>query len=137
MTGDSTPPRSHTPPGQTPPGQTPPDRPQAVLDARGRRCPIPIIELARHIGDVDVGQLIELWADDPAAAADVAAWCRMRGHALVGERTRAGGTGSAGAGSAGAGSAPPGETPDGAEPPPAATTPPPGGGDAYLVRRVH
>ncbi|MCK9904378.1 sulfurtransferase TusA family protein [Frankia sp. Cpl3] len=120
MTGDRTP-----PPNQPPPGQSPPDRPQAVLDARGRRCPIPIIELARHIGDVDVGQLIELWADDPAAAADVAAWCRMRGHALVVERTRA----------AGPGSVPPGETPDGAESPPAGASPP-GGGDAYLVRRL-
>ncbi|MEX5632000.1 sulfurtransferase TusA family protein [Parafrankia sp. FMc2] len=127
MTSDSTPPRD-----QTLPGQSPPDRPQAVLDARGRRCPIPIIELARHINDVDVGQLIELWADDPAAAADVAAWCRMRGHTLVGQRTRAAATGSAATGSA-----PPGETPDGAEPPPAAAAPPPGGGDAYLVRRVH
>ncbi|WP_018501980.1 sulfurtransferase TusA family protein [Parafrankia discariae] len=58
-------------------------RPAAVVDARGRRCPIPIIELARRIGDVEVGGIIELLADDPAAAADVAAWCRMRGHDLL------------------------------------------------------
>lgn len=57
--------------------------PAVVVDARGRRCPIPIIELARRIGDVDVGEIIELLADDPAAAADVAAWCRMRGHDLL------------------------------------------------------
>ncbi|EFC80443.1 sulfurtransferase TusA family protein [Frankia sp. EUN1f] len=60
-----------------------PEPPAVVVDALGRRCPLPIIELARRIRDVEVGQLVELRADDPAAAADVAAWCRMRGHELV------------------------------------------------------
>lgn len=53
------------------------------LDCIGLRCPQPIIELARRIGEVDVGELVELWADDPAAEPDLAAWCRMRGHELV------------------------------------------------------
>src|SRR5919202_425589 len=39
-----------------------------TLDCRGRRCPLPIIELARHIGDVAVGEVIALEADDPAEA---------------------------------------------------------------------
>jgi len=53
------------------------------LDMRGRLCPVPVIELARHIGDVDVGQTLTVLADDPAAATDIAAWCRMRDHELV------------------------------------------------------
>ena len=53
------------------------------LDCRGQRCPRPIIELARRIAEVEVGGVVELWADDPAAGPDVAAWCRMRGHELV------------------------------------------------------
>jgi tRNA 2-thiouridine synthesizing protein A len=63
-----------------------------VLDARGRRCPLPILDLARHIGDVEVGATITVEADDPAARPDVAAWCRMRGHEYVGERAAADGT---------------------------------------------
>jgi tRNA 2-thiouridine synthesizing protein A len=55
-----------------------------VLDCRGRRCPQPILELARHISSVDVGETIVVEADDPAAAPDIAAWCRMRGHQNVG-----------------------------------------------------
>ena len=47
------------------------------------RCPRPIIEIARHLGDVEVGGLVELLADDPATAPDLAAWCRMRGQELV------------------------------------------------------
>jgi tRNA 2-thiouridine synthesizing protein A len=52
------------------------------LDCRGMRCPRPIIELARHIGEVPPGALVEVLADDPAAAPDLAAWCRMRVHEL-------------------------------------------------------
>ena len=53
------------------------------LDCLGLKCPQPIIELARRIGEVEVGQLVELRADDPAAEPDLAAWCRMRGQQLV------------------------------------------------------
>jgi TusA-related sulfurtransferase len=53
------------------------------LDCRGMKCPQPIIELARRIGDVEEGALVELLADDPAAGPDLAAWCRMRGQDLV------------------------------------------------------
>ena len=37
------------------------------LDCRGMKCPRPIIEVARRIGEVSVGSLLELLADDPAA----------------------------------------------------------------------
>ena len=53
------------------------------LDCLGMKCPQPIIELARRIGEVEVGELVELLADDPAAGPDLAAWCRMRGQELV------------------------------------------------------
>ena len=62
-----------------------------VIDALGRRCPIPVILLARRIGEVEVGQVVELWADDPAAEADVQAWCRMRRQELVDASDRPGG----------------------------------------------
>jgi TusA-related sulfurtransferase len=63
-----------------------------VIDARGRRCPLPILDLARHIGDVAVGEQIAVEADDPAARPDVQAWCRMRGHEYVGEALAGDGT---------------------------------------------
>lgn len=53
------------------------------LDCLGMKCPRPIIELARRIGEVEPGGLVEVWADDPAAGPDLAAWCRMRGQELV------------------------------------------------------
>ena len=63
-----------------------------VLDCRGRRCPLPILELARHIGDVEVGETVAVLADDPAARSDVPAWCRMRGHLYLGASESADGT---------------------------------------------
>ena len=57
------------------------------LDCRDMLCPLPIIELAKHIGDVAVGQVIGVVARDVAARHDVPAWCRMRQQEYVGEDT--------------------------------------------------
>ncbi|MFT4011590.1 MAG: sulfurtransferase TusA family protein [Nocardioidaceae bacterium] len=61
-----------------------PERPEIELDCRGLACPAPIIELARRYTEVAVGSMLAIAADDPAAGPDIAAWCRMRGHQLVG-----------------------------------------------------
>jgi tRNA 2-thiouridine synthesizing protein A len=55
------------------------------IDCRGQVCPAPIIELARHVTDVGLGELVAVVASDAAARVDVAAWCRMTGHEYVGE----------------------------------------------------
>ena len=62
------------------------------LDCRGRRCPLPILDLARHIADVPIGETVTVEADDPAARPDIAAWCRMRGHSYLGADTADDGT---------------------------------------------
>ena len=62
------------------------------LDCRDLLCPLPIIELAKHIGDVEVGQVIGVVATDVAARHDVPAWCRMRQQEYLGEDTAADGT---------------------------------------------
>ena len=60
--------------------------PALTIDAIGRMCPLPVIELARHIVDVEIGDVVEVLSDDPAAATDIPAWCRMREHDFVGSR---------------------------------------------------
>ncbi|HET6530681.1 MAG TPA: sulfurtransferase TusA family protein [Actinoplanes sp.] len=54
-----------------------------TLDCLGQRCPLPVIALARAIPTVGVGDTVTVLADDPAAANDIAAWCRMKGQRLV------------------------------------------------------
>ncbi|WP_306209425.1 sulfurtransferase TusA family protein [Actinoplanes sp. RD1] len=55
-----------------------------VVDSRGRRCPLPIIDLARALPEVEVGGLIRVLADDPAAANDIPAWCRLKHQEYAG-----------------------------------------------------
>jgi len=60
-----------------------PPEPQVIIDALGRKCPIPIILLAEQIRDVPVGGVIAVLADDPAAYTDVPAWCQIKSHECV------------------------------------------------------
>jgi TusA-related sulfurtransferase len=67
--------------------------PQLRVEMLGRLCPLPVIELGRRIGEVDVGAVLVLVSDDPAAASDVAAWCRLRGQEYLGSRDEPAGVG--------------------------------------------
>ncbi len=62
------------------------------LDCRTLPCPMPVIELARHLADVEVGELLAVVAHDVAAEVDVQAWCRMKGQEYVGADSAADGT---------------------------------------------
>jgi tRNA 2-thiouridine synthesizing protein A len=55
-----------------------------LLDCRGQRCPLPVIALARTVPTVAVGSVVRVVADDPAAAVDIPAWCRLRVQEFVG-----------------------------------------------------
>ncbi|MGW6911154.1 aminotransferase class V-fold PLP-dependent enzyme [Streptomyces sp. NPDC054940] len=63
-----------------------------VVDSLGKRCPIPVIELAKVIGEVPVGGLVRVLSDDEAARLDIPAWCEMRGQEYVGEEPAEKGT---------------------------------------------
>ncbi|HEX8628878.1 MAG TPA: sulfurtransferase TusA family protein [Catenuloplanes sp.] len=61
--------------------------PDEVLDFRGQRCPLPVIGLARRLPQLPPGAVVRVLADDPAAALDIPAWCRMRGQDYLGAVT--------------------------------------------------
>lgn len=56
-----------------------------LVDARGTRCPVPVVRVARVARDLEPGATVVLLADDVAARSDVPAWARMRGHAVEAE----------------------------------------------------
>ena len=60
-----------------------------VLDCLGQRCPLPVIALAKRIGSAEAGEVIRVLADDPAAANDIRAWCRMKNQEFVAETGQA------------------------------------------------
>ena len=53
------------------------------VDARGLRCPLPVIRLAAAAQDAPAGTRIVVVTSDPAARHDIPAWCRMRDHELI------------------------------------------------------
>jgi len=53
------------------------------LDCRGLNCPVPIVRISQAIKKMEASQTLEVEADDPAFGADVDAWVRKMGHALV------------------------------------------------------
>jgi cysteine desulfurase len=73
------------PTGEGPDGPGRPSGAELVVDTLGRRCPIPVIELAKVIGDVPVGGVVRVLSDDEAARLDIPAWCEMRGQWYLGE----------------------------------------------------
>ncbi len=54
-----------------------------VLDARGLKCPMPIVKTAQQIKTVPQGELLEVLATDPGSVADFAAWSRSTGNEMV------------------------------------------------------
>ena len=58
--------------------------PAEVLDCLGQRCPLPVIALARRLPHLPLGAVLRVLADDPAAANDIPAWCRLRGQEFLG-----------------------------------------------------
>ncbi len=57
---------------------------EVELDCRGKVCPLPVIELALTADTLAPGDTVVVLADDPAAAVDIPAWCRMREHEYLG-----------------------------------------------------
>jgi tRNA 2-thiouridine synthesizing protein A len=54
-----------------------------TLDARGLKCPMPIVKTAQAIKTIASGELLEVLTTDPGAVADFAAWSRTTGNSIV------------------------------------------------------
>jgi cysteine desulfurase len=58
-----------------------------TLDERGLLCPQPIVDLARAMGGMAVGEELIVLSDDVAFPLDLRAWCAGTGHELLGVDT--------------------------------------------------
>lgn len=52
----------------------------ALLDARGLLCPLPVIRTQNRVRELRSGAHLEVLATDPGALHDIRAWCRVHGH---------------------------------------------------------
>jgi tRNA 2-thiouridine synthesizing protein A len=60
-----------------------PITPARTIDARGLRCPLPLIKARNQIDDIKTGEVMEILATDPGAEHDFRAWCARKHHQLV------------------------------------------------------
>jgi tRNA 2-thiouridine synthesizing protein A len=57
--------------------------PDAELDCVGLYCPMPIAMTKEEIENIEVGQVLKVEADDPAAEEDIKRWAKRTGHAIL------------------------------------------------------
>jgi len=60
------------------------------LDARGLRCPLPILRCKKGIAELEGGQVLKVLATDPGAVKDFQAFCRQTGHDLLSQEEQDG-----------------------------------------------
>ncbi len=56
---------------------------QEPLNCIGLKCPRPIVEMAKKMRKMDVGETLEVHADDPVAENDIPNWCKTTGNELL------------------------------------------------------
>ena len=60
-----------------------PLKPHRKLDCLGLYCPEPVFRTRIEIDKLDVGQVLEVTADDPAAEEDIKRLVKRLGHQLI------------------------------------------------------
>lgn len=57
--------------------------PDATLDARGLRCPLPLLKAKQALNALTSGQSVQILTSDPASVPDFAAYARQVGHQIL------------------------------------------------------
>lgn len=55
----------------------------AQLDARGLRCPLPVLKMQDFALRMHSGEEVTIICTDPGALQDIPAWCSANGHQVV------------------------------------------------------
>jgi tRNA 2-thiouridine synthesizing protein A len=51
-----------------------------VLDARGLKCPLPVLKLEKRLAAMPPGATLAILATDPVARIDIPLYCTQQGH---------------------------------------------------------
>jgi tRNA 2-thiouridine synthesizing protein A len=54
-----------------------------ILDAKGLRCPLPVLKARKAMKDLPVGATLRVLATDSGAIKDFEAFCKTTGHQLL------------------------------------------------------
>ena len=59
------------------------ERPAETLDCVGLFCPEPLFQTRQAIDEIAIGEVLEVFADDPAAEEDLTRFAKRAGHEVV------------------------------------------------------
>ena len=54
-----------------------------IFDFTGLKCPLPVLKARRALKPLEVGTIVLITADDPAAMLDFQHFCETAGHELI------------------------------------------------------
>ena len=54
-----------------------------VIDARGLKCPLPVLKMEKRLATLPPGATLTVLATDPMAKIDIPLHCRQHGHQCV------------------------------------------------------
>lgn len=54
-----------------------------TLDAKGLKCPMPVVKTSKEIKKIEIGGVLEVLATDPGSMADITAWAKSTGNELL------------------------------------------------------
>lgn len=58
-------------------------KPVLTVDVRGAMCPWPVLKTREAVQRINVGEVIEVLATDPASKPDLEAWARKTGNRIL------------------------------------------------------
>lgn len=54
-----------------------------TIDARGQKCPMPVLMVAKAAKEMQLGELVRLEATDGGTRSDIPAWASQMGNEIV------------------------------------------------------
>ncbi|HTX89128.1 MAG TPA: sulfurtransferase TusA family protein [Bacteroidales bacterium] len=55
-----------------------------VVDARGTACPGPLLAAKKAIGEIESGEIMEIYSSDEGTKVDIPKWCQKMMHEFLG-----------------------------------------------------
>lgn len=55
-----------------------------IIDARGTACPGPLLAAKKAIGEINSGEIMEIYSSDEGTKNDIPRWCQKMSHEFLG-----------------------------------------------------
>lgn len=55
-----------------------------IVDARGTACPGPLLAAKKAIGEIESGEIMEIYSSDEGTKHDIPKWCQKMSHDFMG-----------------------------------------------------